>query len=67
MHSESFLRLKLDDLKKNANKNWIFLPALPRSSIEVEDDVFYSERNLAWKAYENLKWICTAVIVRFLH
>ncbi|KAJ8933448.1 hypothetical protein NQ314_014005 [Rhamnusium bicolor] len=54
------------DLEKYADKNWVFLHTLPRSLVEVEDKLFDSERNLLWKSFVNSKWICAAIIARFL-
>lgn len=50
----------------HANKDWVFLHTLPRTFNEVEDEVFDSDRNLLWKSDLNYKWICAAIISRFL-
>ncbi|XP_018577758.1 ornithine carbamoyltransferase, mitochondrial-like [Anoplophora glabripennis] len=65
-HSETNLKLTLADLTKYAHKDWVFFHTLPRTFHEVEDEVFNSDRNLLWVSNMNNKWICAAIISRFL-
>jgi ornithine carbamoyltransferase len=45
-----------------ANPAWKFLHCLPRKPEEVDDEVFYSDRSLAWDEAENRMWTVMAVI-----
>ncbi|KAJ8925651.1 hypothetical protein NQ315_009496 [Exocentrus adspersus] len=65
-HSESNLKLKLSDVEKYADRNWVLFHTLPRTSKEIEDEIFDSERNLLWTSFSNQKWICAAIISKFL-
>nr|XP_023024199.1 ornithine carbamoyltransferase, mitochondrial-like [Leptinotarsa decemlineata] len=65
-HTEKSMTLKKADLDKYADQRWVFLHNLPRSSIEVEEEIFQSEKNLLWKSFCNAKWVCAAIITRFI-
>src|SRR5690349_3452700 len=39
-----------------ANPNWRFMHCLPRKPNEVDDEVFYSDRSIAFPTAENRKW-----------
>ncbi|KAG5899554.1 hypothetical protein JTB14_008238 [Gonioctena quinquepunctata] len=65
-HTEKSLTLRKSDLDQYADKYWVFLETLPRSSIEVDEDIFQSGKNLIWKSFVNTKWVCAAIISRFL-
>ena len=43
-----------------AKPDWRFLHCLPRKSEEVDDDVFYGPRSLAFPEAENRKWTTMA-------
>jgi len=44
----------------NANPDWKFLHCLPRKQEEVDDEVFYGPRSLAFPEAENRKWTILA-------
>ncbi|WWD18011.1 hypothetical protein CI109_102458 [Kwoniella shandongensis] len=44
-----------------ANKDWKFMHCLPRKQEEVDDEVFYGPRSLAFPEAENRKWTIMAV------
>lgn len=66
-HSEKSLQLNLNYLNMFCNKGWVYMHILPRTRLEVDDTIFESPRNILWKSYSNLKWICRAIITNFLH
>ncbi|XP_011664475.1 ornithine carbamoyltransferase, mitochondrial isoform X2 [Strongylocentrotus purpuratus] len=49
-----------------AAKDWTFLHCLPRKSEEVNDEVFYSPRSLAFPAAKNRKWTAMSVMLSLL-
>ncbi|XP_071477216.1 ornithine transcarbamylase, mitochondrial-like [Diadema antillarum] len=49
-----------------AAQDWCFLHCLPRHMEEVDDEVFYSPRSLAFLAAENRKWTAMAVMLSLL-
>ncbi|CAH1116491.1 unnamed protein product [Phaedon cochleariae] len=65
-HSENNVKLRRTYLDEHADKNWVFLHTLPRSSVEVDEEIFNSKNNLLWKSFVNSKWICAAIISEFL-
>jgi len=44
-----------------ANPSWKFLHCLPRKQYEVDDEVFYGPRSLAFPEAENRKWTIMAL------
>jgi len=44
-----------------ANPDWKFLHCLPRKSEEVDDEVFYGPRSLAFQESDNRRWTIMAL------
>ncbi|CAH2220272.1 ornithine carbamoyltransferase, mitochondrial [Pelobates cultripes] len=51
---------------KVASPDWVFLHCLPRKPEEVDDEVFYSPKSLAFQEAENRKWTIMGVMVSVL-
>ncbi|TFK51452.1 ornithine carbamoyltransferase 1 [Heliocybe sulcata] len=44
-----------------AKENWVFMHCLPRKAEEVDDEVFYGPRSLAFPESDNRKWTIMAL------
>ena len=49
-----------------ASKDCVFLHCLPRKQEEVSDEIFYSEKSLAFPEAENRMWTVMAVTMELL-
>ncbi|XP_075213744.1 ornithine transcarbamylase, mitochondrial-like [Lycorma delicatula] len=61
-HNHELQKITLQ-LLKQAHKDWIFLHDLPRGKCEVDTEVFEHSRSLVYKNFENMVYVCMAVML----
>ncbi|KAJ9600878.1 hypothetical protein L9F63_000990 [Diploptera punctata] len=64
-HDDTTNRITLESMNDAAEK-WMFLHSLPRSKLEVEDEVFDHPNSRTWVSSNNKVWATMAVILKFL-
>ncbi|XP_067007812.2 ornithine transcarbamylase, mitochondrial isoform X2 [Anabrus simplex] len=65
LHEKSNMHINRE-MVREAAVNWTFLHDLPRSKVEVSDDVFYSPNSKVWESSSNMTWVTMAVVLHLL-